>query len=1097
MGPEPLKKVRELPAIPGYRIEGIVGRGATGIVYRARQTSVDRVVALKVLHQELVGSQSALRRMQREARLTAKLAHPNIISAIDMGEIGGQLWYAMELIDGLSLAERIAERPLSEREALRIFIPLCEALRHAHERGVVHRDIKPANILIERGGRALLVDLGLAYSEDDPVLTKSGGTLGTPHYISPEQARDPASADVQSDLWSFGATLYHAVTGRTPFQGESVAEILSNVLYARVPDPREQVSELSGGLVLVLRKCLTRDREVRYHTPAELLADLERLRERRAPQIRSRGLDPLERRPLRGPQLWLAVAGSVLVLGGAGWLGWRGIVGGSRGNENPSTTDPLAALDQACEGPAAGIGAALGETERLAATEELAPRTRERLESIRSRLLQRLDAELGTVKHELEAGIEARLAAREFDKALVLAQANPRAELARRIGTRSLPGKQSADLDLWRQGLEQHVLERRDEAVDAFQTALDLFGNELLLRVDALEHAGDWKSARELVSRSAEQLLLDSKAETRGLEPRVLEMRSAALRKRADERRKSLDESWSRTDRELLDWIDVRSKELARGLEERRDSQAAQALQAEFVAELARRGLDSGRMPVGLVQRAPEAVVQKARELERLESRLAEQDSEQIVAELESQAEPLWRARRYAEVERIFADQPEGLLRGEAATRAALRAREARMLTGLLERAARTLERSTGQRMELSTGTVPELGVLEVPIDPLTNGFKLRPDGALPRALALRMPRSGEKVLVTESLAKLAGLAPDAIRDPSDRLLRALFLFHEAEPADLAQINAVSALLNRGGGLPDGDPLVKDLGQRVDAAHGHTLDLADRERRERAQMRLKTLRYMVERNGDARTARDLAGELLKEDVWREDEQQELRSIRDAEAQRLLSRPLDELRNTFSPDEIEEAGPGRVRLFFDLAKQHGNALAQGAWILNLSGWSPPFAARSDEELLARACPTLVLEPLHTEKEELELTLALEQPADQPPRVLLVSAAGFHVGFLGAPEGGKARWLAGTRSAADVLADLRKGAGREFAGWKAGAKFSINLKLHRARGRAEFALDGTNQDSMNLLAPHLVGPPALQVRAWECVRLVSISIVAARR
>ncbi len=140
MVPEPLKKPRELPQIPGYRIEGIVGRGATGIVYRARQSSVDRVVALKVLHHELVGSQSALRRMQREARLTAKLAHPNIISAIDMGELGGQLWYAMELVDGLSLAERIAERPLSEREALRIFIPLCEALRHAHERGVVHRD---------------------------------------------------------------------------------------------------------------------------------------------------------------------------------------------------------------------------------------------------------------------------------------------------------------------------------------------------------------------------------------------------------------------------------------------------------------------------------------------------------------------------------------------------------------------------------------------------------------------------------------------------------------------------------------------------------------------------------------------------------------------------------------------------------------------------------------------------------------------------------------------------------------------------------------------------------------------------------------------
>jgi tRNA A-37 threonylcarbamoyl transferase component Bud32 len=1093
---EPLKKARELPQITGYRIEGIVGRGATGIVYRARQTSVDRVVALKVLHQELVGSASALRRMQREARLTAKLAHPNIISAIDMGEIGGQLWYAMELVDGLSLAERISERPLSEREALRIFIPLCEALRHAHERGVVHRDIKPANILIERGGRALLVDLGLAYSEDDPLLTKSGGTLGTPHYISPEQARDPASADVQSDLWSFGATLYHSVTGRTPFQGESVAEILSNVLYARVPDPRELASELSSGLVLVLRKCLTRDRELRYHTPAELLADLERLRERRAPQIQSRGLDPLERRPLRGPRLWAALAGGLLALGAAGWYGWRALASGPQGAEQQTASDPFQALDQACEGPAAGIGTALGAAERLSATEELAPRARERLEALKSRLLQRLDGELGTLKHEREAEAEGRLAARDFGQALALAQANPRIELAQRIGTRSLPEQQSAELDAWRKELERRVLERRSEAVDAFQTALDLYGNELLLRVDALEHADDWKAARELVSRTAEQLLADSGAETRGLEPGVVEARRTALRKRADERRKMLDESWSRTDQELVDWIEARSKDLARALEERRDSQASKTLQADFALELARRGLDLERMPIGLPRRAPEQAVQQGRELDTLEARYAEQDSAQLFDELELQAQPFWQARRYEDVEQLFASQPEGLLRGEAAVRAGWRVREAHLLTELLATAAKTLEGSNLKSMELSTGTVPEVGVLLVPLDPLANGFKLRPEGAVPRALVLRTPRAGEKALATESLAKLAGLAPEAIRDPAQRLLRALFLFHEAEPGDLALLQVVSTLLDRGA-MPADDPLVKDLGLRVANAHGRTIDLADRKRSETAHSRLKTLRYSVGHNGNARTARDLAEELLKLDLWREDEKQELRSIRDAQVQRLGSNPLDELERVFSPNAIEEAGPGRVQLVFDLAQQHGGALEQGTWILNVSGWSPPFAARSDPDLLARAGPSLALEPLRTDKEPLEITLQLEQPADQPPRVLLVSAAGFHVGFLGAPEGGKARWLAGTRSAADVLGELRKGGGHEFAGWKAGSKPSLSITLIRARGRVVVKLDGTLPDRMDLPAPHLEGPPTLSVRAWECLRLVSLTIVAARR
>src|SRR5688500_9147538 len=142
MSSQPFKQRAELPQIPGYRIEGIVGKGATGIVYRARQVSVNRVVALKVLPRELVGAKSAEMRLQREARTPARLAHPNIISAIDMGEIAGMWWYAMELVDGVSLAERLRDGALSEREALRLFIPLCDALEHAFERGVVHRDIK-------------------------------------------------------------------------------------------------------------------------------------------------------------------------------------------------------------------------------------------------------------------------------------------------------------------------------------------------------------------------------------------------------------------------------------------------------------------------------------------------------------------------------------------------------------------------------------------------------------------------------------------------------------------------------------------------------------------------------------------------------------------------------------------------------------------------------------------------------------------------------------------------------------------------------------------------------------------------------------------
>ena len=160
----------------------------------------------------------------------------------------------------------------------------------------MHRDIKPANILIDRSRGACLADLGLAFGDDDPLLTKPGGTLGTPHYISPEQAVDATAADVRSDLWSFGATLFHALCGRPPFGGDSAAEIVSGVLYGRIPDPRELEPSLSKGMALVLRKCLTRDPERRYQSPYELCGDLERVRERRQPNVSRSRLRPRFRR---------------------------------------------------------------------------------------------------------------------------------------------------------------------------------------------------------------------------------------------------------------------------------------------------------------------------------------------------------------------------------------------------------------------------------------------------------------------------------------------------------------------------------------------------------------------------------------------------------------------------------------------------------------------------------------------------------------------------------------------------------------------------------------------------------------------------------
>ena len=223
---------------------------------------------------------------------------------------------------------------------------------HLWEQGVVHRDIKPANILLDaghgtlggRGIRARLADLGLAFADDDPGLTGQGGVLGTPHYISPEQARDAGAVDVRTDLWAFGATLFHTLCGRPPFRGESLAEVLSSVLHARVPDPKELAPDLSSGLALVLRKCLVRDPELRYQTPLELLEDLELLRERRAPLVRKAELDPLERHGFFGRRPWL---GGLLTGAAASALLAAGLLKPWAEPEEPTIEDvqPLARLE--------------------------------------------------------------------------------------------------------------------------------------------------------------------------------------------------------------------------------------------------------------------------------------------------------------------------------------------------------------------------------------------------------------------------------------------------------------------------------------------------------------------------------------------------------------------------------------------------------------------------------------------------------------------------------------------------------------------------------------------------------------------------------
>jgi serine/threonine protein kinase len=280
----------------GYEILAKIGSGAMGTVFKARQKKMGRIVALKVLRPSLARNERFVDRLRREARIVGSLSHPNIVAGYDLGEEGGYHFFVMELVEGDSLKQLLSEWGMfPEEQVLDVAIQVCEALDHAYQRGIIHRDIKPGNILIDEVNRVKLTDMGLAKGPTDVTLTRDGATVGTPQYISPEQARNPQDVDVRSDLYSFGATLFHMATGSPPFRGNSIGELITKVLSEREPWARDLNPLLSEGLNLVIRKLLAKDPERRYQNPAELLEDLRRVQRAEEPDVDPRHLEAVER----------------------------------------------------------------------------------------------------------------------------------------------------------------------------------------------------------------------------------------------------------------------------------------------------------------------------------------------------------------------------------------------------------------------------------------------------------------------------------------------------------------------------------------------------------------------------------------------------------------------------------------------------------------------------------------------------------------------------------------------------------------------------------------------------------------------------------
>lgn len=303
----------------GYEILERIGSGAMGTVFRARDRELGRIVALKVLKPSLARNERYVQRLRREARIVAALNHPHIVTGYALGEEGGYHFFVMEYVEGRSLKALLLEWGMfPEEQVLDVAMQITSALEHAYECGVIHRDIKPANVLITSENLVKLTDMGLAKGPTDLTITRHGATVGTPHYISPEQARDPTDVDVRSDLYSLGATLYHMVTGTPPFGGDTMAAVITKVLNERAPSAGEINPAVSDGLSLVIRKLLAKDPELRYQTPAQLMEDLQRVERAEAPEVDVRVLEEVgSKRPRR----WGLVAAAAAIVA-ASALSW-------------------------------------------------------------------------------------------------------------------------------------------------------------------------------------------------------------------------------------------------------------------------------------------------------------------------------------------------------------------------------------------------------------------------------------------------------------------------------------------------------------------------------------------------------------------------------------------------------------------------------------------------------------------------------------------------------------------------------------------------------------------------------------------------------
>ncbi len=292
---EAIEAERSGQKISGYKILGKLGAGAMATVYKAKQISLDRMVAIKKLPEKYSQNPQFIERFFAEGRAAAAMNHPNIVQAFDVGNEGDLYYFIMEYVEGRTVHDDIVKhKRYSEAEAINICIQVAEALEHAHGRGLIHRDVKPKNIMITKEGVVKLADMGLAraITDKEAAEAEAGRAFGTPYYISPEQIRGEKDVGPAADIYSLGATLYHMVTGSVPFEGKNPSAVMHKHLKSELVPPDHVNPKLSAGISEVIEMMMSKRVQSRYRSCGDLLIDLRALKKGENPPIAHKDVLP-------------------------------------------------------------------------------------------------------------------------------------------------------------------------------------------------------------------------------------------------------------------------------------------------------------------------------------------------------------------------------------------------------------------------------------------------------------------------------------------------------------------------------------------------------------------------------------------------------------------------------------------------------------------------------------------------------------------------------------------------------------------------------------------------------------------------------------